>query len=239
MPAPRRLLLLSIVALFALELVFVWRPFDVRVTSYKTAWRSNKPAGQIIDGFKASQVLAAGLVRTSQPRKKSIHWHGPHSLGSLAKPNCFSIRFATYKRKNSGHFLVTWQQGSTKQTWRVAAADLVDNAFVDFCPRDMLDTNRDSRISIDGIDSQPGHAATVWLTRSKLAPAMVQDGRIGDRSLALQLAYLHRVEPRDIASLGRGGFLLSCICSLCIGLLVLVAVRHDLARSSATLRAVA
>lgn len=228
MSVPLRFILLPIIALLAFELILVWRPFDVRIATYKTAWRSNTPAGQIVDGFSVSQALPAGLVRISRPRKKSVHWHGPHSLRTLVMPNCFSVRFATYTRKNSGHLLVTWQQGSTKQSWRVAAAALVDNDYVDFCPRAGLDTDRDSRISIDGIDSAPGHAATVWLTKSKLAPAQTQSGHIGNRSLALQLAYLHHVGPKDIASLGRGAFLLSCVCSLGIGLLLFAVARRDL-----------
>lgn len=228
MTARFRFVLLSIIALLAVELVLVWHPFDVRATTYKTPWRSNIPAGQIVGGFSVSQALPAGLVRISRPRKKSVHWHGPHSLRTLLVPNCFSVRFATYIRKNSGHFLVTWQQGSTQQSWRVAAAALVDNDYVDFCPRAGLDTGRESRISIDGIDSAPGQAATVWLTKSKLPPAQARSGNTGNRSLALQLAYLRHVGPKEIASLGRGAFLLSCICSLGIGLLLLAIARRSL-----------
>jgi hypothetical protein len=232
-----RFLFLPTIALFAFELMLVWHPFDVRATTYKTDWLSNKPAGQIVHGFNLSQTLPAGLIRLSRPRKKSVHWHGPHSLRTLVTPNCFSVRFATYTRKNSGYLLVIWQQGSTKQSWQVAAADLVDNDYVDFCPRDGLDRNRDSRISIDGIDSAPGQAATAWLTKSKLAPALVNGGHIGNRSLALQLAYLHHIGPKDIASLGRGAFLLSCLCSLSIGLLVLAATWRELVGAGTLFRA--
>ena len=107
-------------------------------------------------GFEVTQTVPAGLVRIRPPDKKSIHWHGLHSLGTTIRPNCFAIRFATYKRTNAGKIETSWRQGNVTQSWRVAAADLVDNEFVDFCPRGGIDTDRASLISIRGVDGQAG-----------------------------------------------------------------------------------
>ncbi|HVI57329.1 MAG TPA: hypothetical protein VM619_00440 [Luteimonas sp.] len=232
MISPRRFLfLLPVVALVVFEAAFVWHPFEVRTTLYQTAWRGNKPVGELVDGFQVRQVVPAGLVRTRPSGRKSVHWRGPHSLRATLRPNCFSIRFATYKRTNGGRIETTWQQGDVAQSWQVAAAGLADNEFVDFCPEGGIDTDRPAMVGIRGIGGRSGSAATAWLTRSKLEPATVQGKQTGNRSLALQLAYLRRAHPGDIALLGGGAFLLACLCSLGIGLLAFIAVRRDLART--------
>ena len=234
MPVRRQLFLAFAAALLVCGMAFAWRSFDVRTTAYRTAWRSHKPVGEIIGAFRVTQVIPAGLVRIRPPARKSVHWHGPHSLRTLAEPNCFSIRFATYKRQNEGSIVVSWQQGSAEQSWRVAVAGLVDNRYVDFCPRDGIDTGKPSLVTLEGIDGRPGRAATAWLTKSRLAPATVAGKHIGNRSLALQLVYLHHVTPKDISSLGRGAFLLSCLCSLGIALLAFAAAGRSLARTASS-----
>ncbi|WP_027080894.1 hypothetical protein [Luteimonas mephitis] len=234
MPAPRRLFLFLIAAILALEVALVWRPFDVRVTTYQTPWRSNKPVGEIVKGFNVTQAIPPGLIMIRKPGKKSIHWRGPNSLRSLVMPNCFSVRFATYMRPNSGHILLTWQQDAARQSWQVPVADLVDNAYVDFCPIGGMDTDKSSLVTMQGVDGEKGQAATAWLTKSQLAPATIQGESTEDRSLALQLVYLNRVEPVEIATVGRGAFLVACLCSLGIALVLLSALWRQLAGMRAT-----
>jgi hypothetical protein len=216
MPSPRWLFVPIMFALLAIEAMIVWRSFDVRATLYATSWRANRPAGELVDGFRVVQEIPAGLVRTRPPKKKSIHWHGPHSLKPLLEPNCFALRFATYGRSNSGRIQVTWQQGDASQSWLVAAKDLVDNDFVDFCPRDGIVMQQASLVAVQGVEGKPGTAATLWLTRSRLRPASVQGRNIGKLSLSLQMSYLHRASARDIAGVGKGAFLFACLCSLAI-----------------------
>ena len=222
--AKPRLLLLSIATLLLLEAIFVWAPFDVRTAVYQTKWRGNKPTGELVDGFRVTQALPAGLVRIRPVKKKSVHWHGVHSLRTMLRPNCFAIRFATYIRTNAGLVEATWRQGSATQSWRIPAADLVDNDYVDFCPRDGIDIDHPAVIDVRGIDGRTGSSATVWLVRSKLGPASVQGNNIGKRSLALQLTYMRRVGPREAGFLGHGGFLLASLCSVGIGGLAFLAI---------------
>lgn len=221
-----RIPLLSVVALLLLEAVFVWAPFDVRTAVYQTGWRSNKPVGELVDGFRVTQALPAGLVRIRPASKKSIHWHGVHSLRTTLRPNCFAIRFATYKRTNAGLIEANWRQGASAQSWRIPAADLADNEYVDFCPRDGIDIDRPATIGIQGVGGRSGSSATAWLTRSKLEPASAQGSDVGKRSLALQLTYMRRVGPREAAALANGAFLLACICSVGIGGLAFLAIRR-------------
>lgn len=221
-----RTILLSVVALVLLEAIFVWAPFDVRTAVYQTGWRNNKPVGELVDGFRVTQALPAGLVKIRPTGKKSVHWHGVHSLRTTLRPNCVAIRFATYKRTNGGSIEAIWRQGDAKQSWRIPAADLVDNEYVDFCPRGGIDVDRSAVIDIRGIGGHSGDSATAWLTRSKLEPASVQGGHVGKRSLAIQLTYMQRIGPRQAASLGHGVFLLACACSVGIGGLAFVALRR-------------
>lgn len=230
MARQRWLLLLLLAAFLILELALVWWPFDVRTAVYRTPWRGSEPVGELVAGFEAAQSIPAGLTRIRPPGKKSVHWHGPHSLRTTIRPNCFAVRFATYMRTNAGHVEATWRQGATTQAWRIDAADLVDNDFVDFCPDAGIDLDRPAMIGIRGVDGRRGSSATAWLTRSKLEPASIQ-GTSGDRSLALELTYLHRVVPRDVASVGRGAFLLGCVASFGIALLALLAIGRRLAVS--------
>jgi hypothetical protein len=128
---------------------------------------------------------------------------------------------------------MTWQQDAAHQSWEVPVAELVDNAYVDFCPLGGLDTDKSSLITMQGVDGKQGQAATAWLTKSQLAPATIEGESAEDRSLALQLVYLNRVEPVEIATVGRGAFLVACLCSLGIALVLLVTVRRQLAGTRA------
>jgi hypothetical protein len=216
-----RSLAIALAALVLLEAVLVWRPFVVRASLYQTRWRDNVPAGEIVAGFQVAQDIPGGLVRSRPPIKKSVHWHGLHSLKPLLEPNCFALRFATYRRENTGHVRVDWRQGEASQSWLVATEGLADNAYADFCPRHGIDPRKDSRVVVHGVDGKPGNAVTVWLTRSKLEPALVQGGHAGNRSVAIELSHMRRVGPRRVVSVGGGGFLLACLCSLAIASLAL------------------
>lgn len=229
MNTSRWILILSIAALLLLEVALVWRPFDSRAVLYTTPWRANHAAGELVDGFRIEQTVPPGLVRTRKPMKKSVHWHGLHSLKPTLQPNCFSLRFATYVRRNSGDIRVDWEQGDSAQSWRLAASNLVDNDYVDFCPNTGVALDREARISVEGAGAVSGSAATVWLTRSKLKPALVDGRSIGKRGLALQLVYHDRVSIGDIANVGNGAFLIACLASMAIALIALFSVMRELA----------
>lgn len=229
MAAPRKpallLLLVMGIILLVLEAVIVWRPFNFHAISYGVESHNNKVAGEIVKNFRLTQTVPAGLFKVSHKRKMSIHWHNPNSLGHWTEPNCFSIRFASYSRRNSGSLLVDWKQGSMSQRWRFNAASL-RNAYRDFCPNHGLDTTRAFQISIRGIDSVKGHAATVWLTKSNPIAATVNGKSIGGRGVLLHLTYLRHVGPRVIAALDNGAFVFACLCSLGLGLLALIAIKR-------------
>lgn len=227
MPSFRASFAFAALGLLALEAIAVWRPFDVSAALYTTPFRANQPTGELVDGFRVTQEIPTRLVqaRTRNPlsKRRTIHWHGPpHSLKTLLEPaNCFSLHFATYNRSNDGQIQVSWRQGGTAQSWLVEAEDLVDNAFVDFCPRNGIGTHQSSQVTVQGVGGKPGNSATLWLTRSNLHPASVQGSNVGDRSLSVQMTYLRRVTASDIAVVGKGAFLLACLCSLAVAFLAL------------------
>lgn len=206
----------------AFEVIIVWRPFDVRATLFTTPFAANLPAGELVDGFRVTQeITARRLGRYRPPRGRSIRWKGSQSIKTLHKPNCFALHFATYDRSNAGHIQVSWQQGGAAESWLIAARDLADNAFVDFCPRGGFAPYKTSVVTVQGMGGKPGDSATLWLTRSKLRPASVQGRNVGNRSLSVEMSYLRRAAVSDIATVGKGAFLLACLCSLAIALLAL------------------
>jgi hypothetical protein len=224
---PRVLALLALFALLALEAAVVWRPFEARAVLYQTPWRSNQPAGELVAGVRIAQEIRGNLVRTRPVKAKSVHWHSLQSLKPLLEPNCFALLFATYSRTNTARLRVDWRQGATMQSWDVVSHDLADNTYVDFCPDAGIAINRDFRIAIRGLDGKPGFSPTLWLVQSKLAPARVGSDTIGQRSLAVQLLRLQKVGMRDIATVGGGAFLVACLCSLAIVLLLLARGMHE------------
>jgi hypothetical protein len=222
MPSSRLPFAFVALVVLAFEAIIVWRPFDVRAIVFTTPFDANLPAGELVDGFRVTQeITARRLGRYRPPRGRSIQWKGPHSIRTLHKPNCFALHFATYKRSNAGHIQVSWQQGSTAESWVIPARDLVDNAFVDFCPRGGFAAYKTSVVTVQGMGGKPGDSATLWLTRSKLRPASVQGRNVGNHSLSVEMSYLRRATASDIAAVGKGAFLLACLCSLAIALLAL------------------
>jgi hypothetical protein len=214
-----------VVALLVLEAAVVWRPFTSRLIAYDSGQRHGQPAGQIVPGFHLTQQVPGDLYRPHLPRRSITHWRKANARLYKGHPNCFAMRFATYARKDSGHISVGWQQGTKTQQWRLDASSLRDNKFVDFCPSAGLDSSQPFQVSVDGIDSIDGHAATLWLGNSDLDPALVNGKPAGGRSTTLQLTYRNQLGPPEILRSSRGAFAFACLCSLAIGMLVLVAVR--------------
>lgn len=208
-----------------IEVVMVWRPFGVHAVSYQTGSKGGKVAGEIVRGFHLVQSVPANLYSPSRKRNLSVHWHNPDSLGRWTTPNCFSIRFASYSRKNRGDLYVGWQQGAASQQWRIHGAG-VRNAYADFCPAAGLDTKAPFQIEVRGIDGTTGSAPTVWLARSALPAAEVNGRQVGNRGLNLRLVYARTVGRRAIMGVSKGAFAFGCACSLGIGLIALLAVRR-------------
>jgi hypothetical protein len=216
---------LFLLALFAFEAVVVWRPFDSRRIAWYSGSHQRKSAGQMVRGFRLTQIVPGNLFQADLPRQPITHWHKASARLYTGQPNCFAIRFADYARANTGHVVVDWQQGDRREQWQVDASRL-RNAFKDFCPTSGLDAALPFGLEIRGIDSVNGSAATLWLAKSKLPPAVVNGKPIGDRGLVVQLSYLHHMGPLQILRLDRGAFAFTCACSLVIGMLVLAAVRR-------------
>jgi hypothetical protein len=217
------LFLLLLLALFVLEAAIVWRPFASRLIAYDSGKGHAKSAGQILTGFHLTQTVPGNLFHPHLPRRSITHWHKSNARLYTKYPNCFAIRFATNLRRNAGHILVGWKQGTKSQLWRVDASSLRDNKFVDFCPSTALDSNQSFQVSVDGVDSTDGHAATLWLAKTKLDPALINGKPTGDRSMELQLTYRHKVGRLEILRLDRGAFAFASLCSLIIGTIALLA----------------
>ena len=225
-PARKLVLIVMGFALLVLQVALVWKPFGFAGVSYQSGTKDGKAAGQIVRNFHLTQTVPANLYKTSTQKKLSVHWHNPTSLGPWTTPNCFALRFASYNRANRGTIVVNWHQGKATQSWRVPAGKL-ENAYRNFCPKRRLISTEPFQVSITGVDSVRGHAATVWLSRSEMPPAMVNGKTLGDRSLVFRLTFGRHVGPAALAGIGHGAFLLGCLLTLGISLLALLAIRRE------------
>lgn len=222
--------ILILAALLALEAALVWRPFNSELIAYQSGSDDRKTAGQITEGFHLTQEVPAKLIETRAPKKPITHWWKSHRKLYTTYPNCFAIRFASYNRHNAGRLAVDYRQGNKNQRWSVEAADLA-NDFRRFCPSTGFTAGQPLQITVDGIDGRKGQSATMWLSKSRLKPAIVNGRTDGDRSLYLRLVYFRHMGPGEILRIDRGAFAFACLCSLAIALLVLVSVRKSLKRS--------
>jgi hypothetical protein len=193
------------VAFVVAALVF-WQTFEVYPAISKTELRDPVPAGEIVKGFEIKQTILP-----------------PADEGAAAPKGvmCIGLRFATYKRKNSGAFTVAWTQADRRGQWLVAASDLADNAFRYFCPDRGIGGNAPFTVSISGGNGRPGSAPTVWLTRDDSLGRV--EGRSDGRALALRVTARKRIGARTIANIRHHAFLASWISTLFIGLVALLA----------------
>lgn len=195
------------VAFMATTLVF-WQTFRVYSPIAQTTLRAPSPAGEIVKGFEIHQTIVSTAA---------------DGTSGLDGDTCFGLRFATYQRKNSGTFAVTWTQNSHQEKWTVAAPQLADNVVKYFCPKLNLESRSPFTVSIAGVDGKPGSAATVWLTRDVSLGRI--DGFQDGRALALRLATQKFVGAHSIAVACHHAFLASWLATVLIGLLALGAGR--------------
>jgi hypothetical protein len=189
-----------------------WLPFDGDLVVYQSPDKASSPAGPITASFS--------LGETAQlPSKTRIPPAG-------SQP-CFGIRFATYARTNRGRLAVGWAQDGSAHSWTVQAGDLEDNTYRYFCPGSNFDPHRPFRLHVNGIDSPPDKAATLWLVdRAPMGNAQPGNDTWHGKGMALAIAARKRVNAGDILRLGHGAFLLCWLCSLFIGMTALAFAFH-------------
>lgn len=211
---------LFLVILLALEAVLVWRPFNSELVAYQTDSADRKVAGQVVKGFHLVQEVPAKLLKVPTPKKQITHWWKGHKKLYTHRPNCFSIRFASYNRRNADRLAVAYKQGTQGQTWTLDAADL-GNEFRQFCPSAGLDAELPLQIAISGIDGRKGSSVTAWLSKAELEPATLNGRPVEDRSLFFRLTYFHHVGPKEILGIDKGAFIAACSCSTGVAVLAL------------------
>lgn len=195
------------IAFIGAALLF-WHTFQVFPSIATTELRDPIPAGEIVRGFKIQQLVAP-RENQSMPEKAQ-------------RDTCFGLRFATYRRKNSGTFTVRWTQGDRREQWPVAASELIDNAVRYFCPKQGIKTDAPFTVSINGENGVSGSAATVWLTRDTSLGLV--EGRPDGRALALRVSRAVRITAHTIAKAQHHVFLVSWSATLLIGLVALMAL---------------
>jgi hypothetical protein len=201
--------LMAMLAIFIAVASASWLPFNGDMVVYQTPDRASSPAGPITASFSIGET--ARLPRTSR-------------IPPEGSQPCVGIRFATYARTNEGQLRVAWAQGGNTQSWTVQAGDLEDNVYRYFCPDGDFDVHRPFRMQVDGVNSDAGKAATLWLAaHSPMGRVEPDSGAWRGKGMALAIAARKRMEAGDILRLGHGAFLLCWLCSLCIGLLALIA----------------
>lgn len=191
------------IAFVTASLVF-WQTFQVYPPTAKTVLRAPIPAGEIVKGFEIRQTIIPPAAERAAP---------------IIGDSCFGLRFATYRRKNSGTFTVAWVQGSRMEQWAVSASSLADNAVRYFCPNQDIHTLAPFVVSISGNDGKTGSAATVWLTQDNSLGHV--EGRSDGRALALRITARKRFGARAIAGVCHHVFLASWVSTLLIGLVAL------------------
>jgi hypothetical protein len=192
------------IAFVGTALVF-WHSFEVFPPITTTALRDPTPAGEIVKGFEIQQTV---VPPTNE------------GLSEAQGGTCFGLRFATYRRKNSGTFTVKWTQDNHREQWLVAVSDLADNAVRYFCPDQDMRTGFPFTISVSGKDATTGSAPTVWLTRDTSLGRI--EGRPDGRALALRVTGRMRVAAPTIAQIRHHTFLVSWCSTLLIGLVAIM-----------------
>lgn len=189
---------------FTAVTLFFWRTFEIHTPIAHTALRDPSPAGEIVKGFEIRQTVV------------------PTPASSTAEADgetCFGLRFATYRRENSGMLTVAWAQGGHQEKWTVVASQLTDNAIKYFCPKQKLETRLPFTVSITGVDGKLGSAATLWLTHDV---SLGHIDRFPDgRALALHVATQKFIGAPKIAGARHYAFLASWVTTVLIGLLAL------------------
>lgn len=193
-------------ASFAAMTCVLWQPFNVHPNLYNTKRSKAIPAGEISRDFRLSQTV----VPPDAPREKAPEVRNP----------CFAVQFATYARENRGSVRVQWRQGRRSQEWMVDAAGLADNTFVPFCPDPAFDPYRKFRVTVSGVDGEPGSSPTLWLVGDKrFGRARLSNPGVSGRSLALEVNMHTRIKPHPGLA---GGLVLGWwLCTLAIGLAAL------------------
>lgn len=189
---------------FVVATFIFWQTFRVYELIDKVALRDPLPAGEIVKGFHIQQTVV------------------PTTTGNVSGSQgitCFGLRFATYRRDDSGTFTVAWAQDNRARQWLVNASDLTDNAVKYFCPTRSINAQAPFTVSIVGGNSKTGSAATLWLTRDR-ALGHIQS-RSDGRALALSIATKKSIDARKIADTRHYAFLVCWISTLLIGLLAL------------------
>lgn len=198
------------IALFLAAAGLLWVPFDSYDVLYGTRPVGAVPAGEIGPSFSLAQDVRPAVAET-----------GP---GSDALQHCFAIRFATYARHNAGNLRVYWRQDRHEQQWRVAASDLVDNGYRNFCPEAAFSANRPFRIEIHGVDSKPGRSATLWLAPdTSFGSAQLSGERSQGKAVTLQSLTRQHIGPAEMARIDHGAWLIGWLCTLAIGITALIA----------------
>lgn len=191
---------------FALLCMLALRPFTAHNVVLAAGTDRTQPLGEVIAGFVAEEhVPALGPLR-----------------GYAGGADCIALRFATYKRHNAGAIDVFWQQGQHAHRWRVDAAKLADNSYLDLCMQHRIDPALPFRLRVSGVDGVRGASATVWTSTARTHALLVGGERRDGRGLTFRLTHEKRMLPADILGIRHGMFALGALLLAMIGTLSLL-----------------
>ena len=131
------------------------------------------PAGEITSGFRLEQAIDWNMRNTSKLKNSDTL--------------CVDVLFANYgDRDNSGNFSLSLQIGHFSQKIIRSAHQVTDNVYQRFCfdkfyLKDIA--HKPSTLLLEGIDSPPGKAVTVWMTSDTTLGKARREDRETDKSL--------------------------------------------------------
>lgn len=151
---------------------------------------NNKSAGEIIKGTELNQQ-----INIDQNILENID-------ESIEADNvvCVSLLFGNYNnRDNRGLIKVSFTNKKVGGSKLIDVSKIKDNSYKNICFNDIKISNLDTGtylLTIEGVDSLPGQAITVWLTEDLIHPAVNINDKLIEKNLMLKIL----VEKNEVKS---------------------------------------
>lgn len=173
-------------------------------------WVGGRPAGEIVQGFKLSQLLDVTVT----------HQHERDFVDAF----CIQLLMANYaNRRNRGTFAVSVTAGDAQQVKTVNARKINDNQFENICFEDMRVEQiyrKPATLEITGVDGKPGRSVTAWLSSTPVGNRAQVNGVETDLTLVHNIVLL-----KDTQHYQYNAYFLMLFASLIVGL-ILTALRN-------------
>jgi hypothetical protein len=143
-------------------------------------YEDNKPVGEVVSGFHIEQPINWDLL------DKGVV--GQDTSSAV----CVSMLMANYSnRDNAGDIAISLRVDDHLHRVVMDAKTVQENVYHRVCFVDVFlgqIVHKPAALILEGIDSQPGHAVTAWMTKDIVHGGVVRsDGTVSDRGLMFRI----------------------------------------------------